>query len=139
MMMIIGLLYVGVFEFIREGGRRPYIIYDYMYSTSMLKKDVPRIAAEGVLRNSRWAEHKEITAENRYEAGQELYRLMCMPCHSFGGPLNDMKPLAARLQPGEHELIISTMGKERAYMPPFAGTDEEKSALVHFLANLPTD
>ncbi|MEK6198215.1 MAG: cytochrome ubiquinol oxidase subunit I, partial [Desulfobacterales bacterium] len=43
-MMIIGLMYFGAFEFLREGGRRPYIIYDYMYSNTILKKDVARVA-----------------------------------------------------------------------------------------------
>jgi hypothetical protein len=31
------------------------------------------------------------------------------------------------------DLIISTMGTQRPYMPPFIGTEKEKKALYHFL------
>ena len=33
LLLLIGQLYMGLFEFIREGGRRPYIIRDVLYST----------------------------------------------------------------------------------------------------------
>jgi cytochrome bd-type quinol oxidase subunit 1 len=138
-MLVIGLVYFGAFEFVREGGRRPYIIYDHMYSTSILKKDMEKVARTGVLQQAKWVEHKEIRDDNRLEAGKELFDLLCLPCHSFGGPFNDMRPLAARTSPGELELIMSTMGRQRAYMPPFAGTEEEKQAIIYFLSNMPTD
>ena len=132
-MLIIGLFYIGGFEFIREGGRKPFIIKDYMYSTSILKKDMAKVAQQGVMQNAKWVEHREINDHNLAAAGREVFNLLCSSCHSVGGPLHDIKELTARSSPDEMDLIISTMGTQRPYMPPFIGTEKEKKALYHFL------
>jgi hypothetical protein len=132
-MLVIGLFYIGGFEFIREGGRKPFIIQDYMYSTSILKKDMAKVAQLGVLQNAKWVEHREITDTNLAAAGREVFNLLCQSCHSVGGPLHDIKKLTARVSPAEMDLIISTMGTQRPYMPPFIGTEQEKKALYYFL------
>jgi len=46
-LLLIGLIFMGTFEFTREGGRRPYIIRDHMYSNAILKKDLARIQKSG--------------------------------------------------------------------------------------------
>lgn len=40
MLLVIGLMYMGAFEWIREAGRRPFLIYGHTYSTSALAKDL---------------------------------------------------------------------------------------------------
>ena len=71
-LLVIGQLYIGCFEFIREGARRPYIIREVMYSTSILPKDVDRLQEQGVLSQARWVRHREISPENRLAAGRRL-------------------------------------------------------------------
>jgi cytochrome bd-type quinol oxidase subunit 1 len=134
-MLIIGLMYFGAFEFLREGGRRPYIIYDYMYSNSILKDDVDKVAEAGVLSEAKWIEHRRVTQNNLKAAGKELFNVLCLSCHSIGGPLNDIRQQVRMSAPEELNLIFDTMGKERPYMPPFAGNKFEKQVLIHYLNN----
>ncbi len=121
-LFLLGFLYMGSFEFIREGGRRPYIIHDYMYSNSILKGDMEQVQKYGVLQSGRWVKNKEITSENRMAAGKELATLLCFPCHSVGGVLNDMLPLAGRFTPEGMKAFVQSIGNANPYMPPFAGT-----------------
>ena len=132
-MLIIGLFYIGGFEFIREGGRKPFVIQDYMYSTSILKKDMATVAQQGVMQKAKWVENRVINDHNLAAAGREVFNLLCSSCHSVGGPLHDIKKFTARSSPGEMDLIVSTMGIQRPYMPPFIGTEKEKKALYYFL------
>jgi mono/diheme cytochrome c family protein len=133
MLLLLGFLYLGSFEFIREGGRRPYIIHDYMYSTSIKKTDMPQIQKAGVLASARFVKNKTITQENRMDAGKELFTLLCLPCHSIGGPLNDIRPMARRFSPAGMRSFLATMGNANPYMPPFAGTQEERDVLADYL------
>lgn len=133
LLLLLGFLYLGCFEFIREGGRRPYIIHDYMYSTSIKKADMPQTQKAGVLASARWVKNKKITAENRVDAGKELFTMLCLPCHSTGGPLNDILPLARRFSPAGMRSFLATLGSINPYMPPFAGNEEEQAVLADYL------
>jgi len=132
-MLVIGFMYFGAFEFLREGGRRPYIIYDYMYSNAILKKDMAQVAQAGILKQAKWIEHRKISSYNVRAAGKELFNVLCLSCHSVGGPLNDINQQVRRNAPEELNLIFATMGRERPYMPPFAGNEFEKQILIHYL------
>lgn len=132
-MLIIGFLNFGAFEFLREGGRRPYIIYDFMYSNSIIKSDMDRVAQAGVLSEARWVENRRVTHDNTLAAGREIFDLLCLSCHSIGGPLNDIRQQVRKSSPEELNLIFETMGKERPYMPPFAGNFREKQVLIDYL------
>jgi hypothetical protein len=133
LLLLLGFLYLGSFEFIREGGRRPYLIHDYMYSTSIKKTDLPQVQKTGLLASARWVKNRKITPENRMDAGKELFTLLCLPCHSAGGPLNDILPLARRFSPAGMRSFLATMGTNNPYMPPFAGTEEEQGVLADYL------
>jgi cytochrome bd-type quinol oxidase subunit 1 len=133
LLLLIGLVYMGCFEFIREGGRRPYIISNYMYSTAILKADLAKVQEQGVLQSARWLKNREVTDENRMKAGRELYDLLCLSCHSIGGPLNDILPMARRFSPSGMNAFLASMGKANSYMPPFAGNNEEREVLADFL------
>ena len=133
-LFLLGFLYMGSFEFMREGGRRPYIIHDYMYSTSILKTDLPEVQKKGVLQTARWVKNRELTPENRMAAGAELTTILCLPCHSTGGPLNDILPIARRFTPQGLEAFILGMGTANPYMPPFAGNKEEAAVLAEYLS-----
>lgn len=131
-MLIIGLIYIGAFEFIREGGRKPYIIQNYMYSNSLLQEELPAVGQNGILKSARWARLSKI-GDDPGRAGEEIFNLTCLSCHSVGGPLRDMKKRAAQMSNQGLEFVISAMGRQLPYMPPFVGTDEEKKALIFYL------
>ena len=134
LLMVAGLCYLGSFEYIREGSRRPYTIYDYMFSTSILKKDVPAVAQAGLLHYAKWVEHKEITEENRLTAGRELFYLACSGCHSIGGPTRDIVKLT-RVYASTDALAarLSGLCDLNSAMPPFPGTADEREALAAFI------
>ena len=133
-LLLVGQLYIGCFEFIREGGRRPFIIRDVMYSTSILKKDMDRIQEQGILSLARWVKHRETTPENRMQAGRELYNLLCLSCHAIDGPVRDIKKLTAAYTPSGLEAMMSGMHIFHPAMPPFAGSAEERATLATFIA-----
>lgn len=133
-LLLIGQLYIGCFEFIREGGRRPDIIRGVMYSTSILHGDTARLQRDGLLQTAKWVRHREITEANTLAAGRELYNLLCLSCHAIGGPVRDITKLAAPFTPSGMDAMISGMDLHYPAMPPFAGTAKERAALAYFIA-----
>lgn len=135
LLLLIGQLYMGLFEFIREGGRRPYIIRDVMYSTSIRPEDEQRLQQTGVLGSARWVRHREISDENRREAGRELYNLLCLSCHAIGGPVRDIRPLTAPFTAAGLDAMLSGMDLFYPAMPPFAGTAAERAVLADYIVH----
>jgi mono/diheme cytochrome c family protein len=131
--LIIGLVYMGSFEYIRETGRRPFVIYGHMYSNGLLKAQLPEVERQGILKYARWSRVKNITADNRTEAGQELFRLLCLSCHSVGGPRNDILGQVKGKGVRDLERVLSDMGTVQAQMPPFPGTTVERATLAWYL------
>lgn len=132
-LLVIGLMYMGCFEWMREAGRRPYLVYGHMYSNAILAGTEEAISAQGFLATSGWNRNQEVTAENALDAGREIFRGQCAACHSIGGPLNDIKPLTATFDRFAMESMIRGMGKVHAYMPRFAGTPLERGALASYI------
>jgi cytochrome bd-type quinol oxidase subunit 1 len=130
----IALIYFGAFEFVREGGRRPYIIYEYMYSNQVYADDIPAIQQAGFLSTAKWTEYDEITQDNLYPAGKDLFKFQCSACHSVGGPLNNILPLVEKYSNVfGMDSKLNGLGKLNTYMPPFMGTREERWALASYI------
>ncbi len=133
-MLLLGFFYMGSFEFIREGGRRPYILRNYLYSNSILEQDVDQVRKKGLLKEARWVSEKEITPENELRVGREIYNILCLPCHSIGGPLHDIRTSASIFTTQGLDGLLSQVEKTHPYMPPFAGTEQERQALSRYIA-----
>ena len=132
-MLFAGLMYMGAFEWTREAARRPWLIYGHTWSTSVKKSDLPAIEKEGFLKTAKWVRHKEITPENMTAAGEELFRIQCLACHSRRGPMNDIVPLTRDLTVFAIEARLAGQGKINKYMPEFMGTGDERRALAHYI------
>jgi mono/diheme cytochrome c family protein len=134
-LLAMGLAVVGSSEFVREAIRKPYIIYDYMYSNSIRLEDVPTVQAQGVLASSKWATIREVTPDNRIEAGKQVFRLLCSSCHTVDG-YNAIRPL---VKDWPQDFIHQQLGQLevlKPYMPPFLGNAAEQDALAAWLATL---
>ena len=132
----ISLVYFGAFEFIREGSRRPFIIYDHMYSNQIYVKDVPEVQKSGFLASAKWTKEKEVTDENLLEAGHDLFKFQCSPCHSVDGFLNDIKPPVAKYDNAfGMDAKLDGLGKLNQYMPHCMGTREERWALANYIVS----
>jgi len=132
-LLFIGLLYMGSFEWMREAGRRPYVIYEYMYSNSIPVIMEQEINEKGILTLARWVENRELTEENMVQAGREIYNLQCSSCHSLDGPLNDIRPMTAKFGLYGMDSMLNGIGKLYDYMPRFMGTRQERLALAHYI------
>jgi mono/diheme cytochrome c family protein len=134
LLLVIGLLWMGGFEYSREIARKPYIIRDYMYSTSILKTDMAKINETGLLHSAKWTTIKDITPENQLQAGRELFNLQCLACHTVNGIRNDVVERSETYTYLGLLSMLTGQGKIQNYMPPFAGTEAEKEALAAYLA-----
>jgi mono/diheme cytochrome c family protein len=127
----------GSFEFIREAGRKPYLIWDYAYSNSIIKSHAAVINQDGALARARWTPpelRQGITDENRMRAGAFLFQLQCAACHSIGGPMNEIGKRTAMYDVDGLDALLTGMGKLNRYMPPFLGTTDERKALATYIA-----
>lgn len=129
---------IGQMERVREFVRKPYIIYNYMYANGVRVQDMPLLKKEGYLKNAVFLEEelRKITPENKVKVGEKLYYFQCRYCHTING-VNSMKD---RVKGWDEQAIYHRVGQLNSpttpFMPPFAGTDEERAALAAFLATL---
>jgi hypothetical protein len=130
---VVAFLYMGSFEMIREAGRRPFIIHGYMYSNSILTTSLQETQQKGVLRTAKWVEHRDILSSDPNKAGKELFRLMCLSCHSMGGLRNDILMRVEDKTLDDLLDIMESMGEDRGFMPPFPGNIEERETLSAYL------
>lgn len=146
MLAAIGLLVasgtlIGEFERVREFVRKPYIIYGYMYANGIRVQDMPLINKEGYLKQAVFLpdELRKITPENKVKVGEQLYLFECRYCHTVNG-INSVK---TRVKGWDEATIYHRIGQLNSpatpYMPPFAGTDEERAALAAYLVTLNAD
>lgn len=132
-LLLLGITYMGAFEYIREGSRRPFTLYGHIYANSILVKDLDAVQAKGILASAKWTD-KEITAENRLLVGRQLFNIMCSPCHSVGGPMRDIKKMSAKYESVyAMEAEISGQGRLIRCMPPFVGNTQERHALASYI------
>lgn len=134
--VVVGLSWIGGFEYLREISRKPFVITDVMYSNSILASDVERLNRDGILSQARWTALKQANPEHMTEAGRELFNLQCLACHTIGGVRNDILRHLAGLT---YQGILSHLrgqGRLLMYMPPVVGTAEEKQALAAYLAQI---
>jgi len=132
-LLLLGITYMGAFEYIREGSRRPFTLFGHIYANSILVKDLDTVQAKGIVASAKWID-KEITEKNRLVVGRQLFNIMCSPCHSVGGPMRDIKKLSAKYgSVYALEAGISGQGKLNRAMPPFSGNNQERHALAAFI------
>ncbi len=141
-----GLIATGGTEWVREGIRKPYTIYGYLYSNGVYVWQQPGLAARGVLASARFADPARtasvsVSGDQAHAqaadlaAGQELFRLQCSICHSLGG-YNDVQPLVKGWSEAYLDFQLAHLDTLKPYMPPFMGSPEERRALARWLASL---
>lgn len=127
--------YIAEFEMVRESVRKPYIIYNYMYANGVLASEVERYQEEGFLPNMSMLGVTEVTEDNQYEAGRAVYQGQCLACHTIDG-WRSKRAFSDRVDGWTEDILesyIAVMHESRPFMPPFAGTDEERKALAHYI------
>jgi cytochrome bd-type quinol oxidase subunit 1 len=137
--LLLGIAFIatGSIEFMREGIRKPFVIYDYLYSNGWTKAEVEQARAASVLARVPWAVPvgRRVEELKGRELGRAVYQAQCSQCHNLDG-VNDVKQLVA----GWNEAMIwnnlQELHRLKSFMPPLVGTEAERKALVEFLLAL---
>jgi cytochrome bd-type quinol oxidase subunit 1 len=133
LLLVIGLGQIGAFEFVREAGRKPWLVWEVMYANEIKADEAAGINQAGVLSRAKWVEHKKVTDDNLLDAGREIYTLECQSCHSIGGPMKDILPRTEKFTEFGMNAMITGIGRVNTYMPPFMGTEDERRALAAYI------
>jgi cytochrome bd-type quinol oxidase subunit 1 len=124
-------------EFVREGIRKPWIVYDTMYSSGWTPAEADKLNGEGVLANAPWLRLDGATAETLapLELGRRMFRAQCSSCHVLNGA-NDVKPLIVTWDKDLIDYNLERIHLLKSFMPPLVGTPEERAALAAYLMRL---
>ena len=162
LVLLLGLVVGGSFEWIRETGRRPWLVYDYMYSSGITLADGKRMNEEGVYATSGWARLRtgarrplpeaaekakdadgkaepglaSLTDEERARFGRFLFTQQCSTCHGLGAPMLNIKPRVKGRGETGISALLAAQGTISPYMPPFFGIEEERLILARWLSEL---
>jgi cytochrome bd ubiquinol oxidase subunit I len=138
LLALIAFIATSSMEFVREGIRKPYVIYHYMYSNGILVEDIDTLNHQGVLP---WAPWTAVALNERMETlppekrGEALYRAQCMHCHTYEG-INGILPLIKNWPESSIRHALKTLHIEQYYMPPFVGPEKDMYALTNYLLSL---
>ncbi len=135
MFLILGLFVMGVSEMVREAIRKPFIIYDYMYSNNVFKTEVDKFKTAGILPSAKWTVVKSADEAVIMKAGEQVFKLQCQSCHAVEG-YNGIKILTKGWQEPFIESQIEHLSQLKGFMPPFMGSESEKKALAKWLYEL---
>jgi mono/diheme cytochrome c family protein len=134
LVLTLGLVCFGLGEWVREGVRKPWIVYDYLYVNGLRADEIDAAREGGVLANARWA--RPVVKTDSLAVGEEVFRMACQNCHARSG----YNGLASRVSGWEVEYttaIIERLVFLRRPMPPFVGTASEARSLALYLHQLP--
>ena len=125
-------------EMARESARKPFVIHNYMYANGIRLQDSAIINQKGILATARWSRVKEVTADNRLEAGREVYVMECSVCHTVDGvnARRDMKKITAGWSRTAIDGYVANLNSFRSFMPPFFGLEKERQALTDWIYSL---
>ncbi len=130
-----GLLVTSIGEWSREMLRKPYVIYNYMYSNGLRKSQLERFSKDGFAAHAKWLPEGA-------SVGEAMFKQQCMSCHSIGGYRDIRKLLAGRDKEAIKNflhLIREIDPQKNPYthiMPPVLGTDEELEDLSNYLGQI---
>jgi mono/diheme cytochrome c family protein len=132
--IIVVLFFVAEYERVREFVRGPYLIPGYMYANTLLMTEQRLFNKEGLLENSYWFD-KMAPSQTLEQKGAFLFAANCGTCHTIGGKNDIIDRFKGRSEPGIY-VILGRTEQMVPWMPPFAGTDEERRITARFLKNL---
>ncbi len=132
---LLALIATGSMEFVREGIRKPYVIYGYLYSNGIRPDEMEALNRDGILPSTPWAQAGISDDEPR---GRAVFRAQCVQCHTING-FNGIAPLVKGWSRELLETNIARLHELKYFMPPFAGKPDERDALIGYLQSLNSD
>jgi mono/diheme cytochrome c family protein len=137
--LILLIFAAGQFERVREFIRKPYTIYNYLYSNAIHKAERPFLDKEGILNYSGWAARSATETEESLRNGEKIYTIECSGCHTMRGVNGILKKKTIMQNRDILENFLKIYEGSHPYMPPFIGTEEERTALAAYLFKIYRD
>lgn len=135
LLLTLGLIQIGSFEWVRESARRPWVIFGHTYSNAVRAADVEKVNKNGFAASTPWIIDEPITEANRIDVGKRIFNYQCITCHSVGGLMLSIKPRTEKFgSPMAMAAQLDGQGVLRGYMPPFMGSDEERLAVATYIS-----
>ncbi len=137
--LICGLAATGSTEYMRELLRKPYVVYNYVYSNGIRKEDVARLSDAGFLNAGVWSKACSSLSADDASKGEVMFRYQCMSCHTTDGYRSMKKLLGERDEEaisGFLTMLKETTPEKNQYlgiMPPLVAKDSELKQLAAYL------
>ena len=132
-LLLIAQLGVMGAEFFREMARKPYVVYNTLYSNSLWTRDVPDedLMKTSYLQRARWSPEVQAGTPDH---GEWIFRLQCANCHTRNG----YRALASRTEAWTAEFGREWLTRmdESGIMPPFQGSESDRDALAAYLVSM---
>lgn len=132
--LVLGLSVTALSEWVREAIRKPFIIYEYMYSNNVRIVDVANVQQSGVLASAKWVDI-DVNNLDTVKVGEKLFKLQCQSCHTVEG-YNGIKKLVKGWQENFIDDQLKHLNQLKGFMPPFMGSEKERKALARWLYEL---
>lgn len=153
---LLGIAATGTGEFIREGVRKPYIVYNYVLGNNVLVSEVPKLQSTGYLNGGVWtrafidARYPHVVGNNgaisdslllalptkdQREVGRVLFQYHCNDCHSERG-FSAVAELSRGWSKDMIHTVVTHLHKAHFFMPPWSGTPAEAELLTEYLVSL---
>lgn len=132
LLLLIAAAGVGTGEFLREGMRRPYLLYDYMYSNGVRVSEAGALAESSVLKRAPWVAPADWDQHSLEQIGEWTFEAQCMSCHTKDGAL-ELGPWVKNWPRELIEYNLRYLNEFKSYMPPVFGTEQEFEGLVEYV------
>jgi len=140
--MVVGFTATGTTEWMRELLRKPFVVYNYMYSNGIRKTDIKEITDTGFLNKGKWAKTLAAATNDECKKGEVVFRYQCMSCHTINGYRSMKNLLGDRNEEslvGFLNMLKETDKEKNPYsgiMPPLAANQDEVKLLAKYLATI---
>ncbi len=142
LLLAIAFVATASMEFVREGIRKPYLIYGVLYSNGIPADPdwAIRLRAEGSLAFMPFVRApgqsvQDIRGLALRDAGELVFRAQCAACHVPGG-FNGLEQLVRDKSRDWLTRTTLELHRVRHFMPPFLGDEFELAAIVEYQLRL---
>ncbi|HEY9166904.1 MAG TPA: cytochrome ubiquinol oxidase subunit I [Candidatus Kryptonia bacterium] len=153
---ILGVATTSTGEFIREGVRKPYIIYNYVTGNNVLVSEIPELQRSGYINGGTWTkayvkqnypqlldkDGKVVSSKllqlpepDQIAIGRLLFQYHCNDCHSSKG-FSSVAELARGWNEDMIHTVVTHLDKAHFFMPPWCGTEEEATVLSKYISSI---
>jgi mono/diheme cytochrome c family protein len=131
---VVVLFVVAEYERVREFLRGPYVMPGYMYANEVMLTEHELFQKDGMLSYAYWF-HEMAPEATPEQEGAYLFAQNCGTCHTIGGKNDIRDRFAGRTERGIY-VILGRTEQMVPWMPPFSGTEEERSRVSSFISKL---